>query len=185
MNMDDLSRQYYTDIKSGDADKRYEGYSYLIKETQEPVTWAYEVWDELISLSSGGDNHERSIAGQLLVNLAKSDPERRIVRDIDKIMAVTKDERFVTARHVLQSVWKIGVIDKELQALVEQKLSTRYEEAANEKNRTLIRFDIIENYRKMFDQFRDPLVKEKALALIAKEPDERYQRKFMGVWKHS
>jgi len=47
------------------------------------------------------DNHVRAIAAQVLCNLARSDPENRILKDFDALLAVTKDERFVTARHCL------------------------------------------------------------------------------------
>jgi len=181
--MDQLTRQFFTDVHSQDRDRRYEAYQYLLKETQEPVGWAYEVWEELLTLLSQGDNHERSIAAQLLSNLAKSDPERRIVRDIDKLILVTKDERFVTARHTLQSLWKIGVVDLVLQELVCQKLEARFKECASEKNATLIRYDIIVNFNKMYQQFQDETVKQRAMMLIGLEADPKYQKKYSAVWK--
>jgi len=38
-------------------------------------------------------------------SLAKSDP-KRMLKELDTLFAVTRDERFVTARHSLQSLWK-------------------------------------------------------------------------------
>ena len=183
--MDDLSRKYYSDLRSADADVRYEAFRYLMKETQEQVDWAADMWDDLLALASGGNNHERAIATQLLINLAKSDPGKRILKDFDRIMLVTKDEKFVTARHTLQSLWKIGIIGREYQDLVIERLTTRYKEASADKNATLIRYDIIENFRKIFDQFRDASVKEKALELIALEQEPKYQAKYHGLWKRS
>ncbi|MET0636045.1 MAG: hypothetical protein ABWZ25_08440 [Chitinophagaceae bacterium] len=183
--MDELSRQYYSDLKSNDPNVRYEGYKYLMKETQNQVDWTYEVWDDLVELTRTGDNHERAIATQLLTNLAKSDPQKKIIADLDKIIAVTKDEKFVTARHTIQSLWKIGVISKEMQELIISHLTKRYEECVSEKNYTLIRYDILENFRKIFDQFRDETVKARALDLIAKEIDPKYQKKYTGLWKRS
>src|SRR5215204_4947326 len=66
------------------------------------VDWAYEAWDEIVANLSHKDNHNTAIAAQILSNLAKSDPENRILKDFDKLLTVTKDERFVTARHGLQ-----------------------------------------------------------------------------------
>ncbi|RYY61039.1 MAG: hypothetical protein EOO05_07865 [Chitinophagaceae bacterium] len=183
--MDDLSKKYYSDLRSKDADVRYEAFQYLMKETQNPVTWAYEVWDDLLELTVSGNNHERAIATQLLANLAKSDPENRMLKDFDRLMLVTKDEKFVTARHTLQSAWKIGIIDKAHQDLVADRLAIRFEECAGEKNATLTRFDIIDNFRRLFDQFRDESVKEKAMGLIAKEPSEKHQAKYTGLWKRT
>ena len=44
------------------------------------------------------------------VTSQKSDPENRILKDFDAVYNVTFDKRFVTARHCLQALWKIGVV---------------------------------------------------------------------------
>ena len=183
--MDQLTSRYFSDLQNKDSDIRYEAYKYLMKETQREVDWAYEVWDQLVSLMEKGNNHERTIAAQLICNLAKSDPEKRIIRDVDKILAVTKDEKFVTARHTLQSLWKIGIVSREYQDLIFAKLSERYAQSHTEKNFTLTRYDILENFRKLFDQFRDERIKEHALSLIAAEKEPKYQQKYAGLWRRS
>jgi hypothetical protein len=76
---------------------------YVLKATDKPVDRAYAVWGELIQGLSYPDNHVRAIAAQVLCNLAKSDPKNRMVKDFDALLAVTKNERFVTARHCLQA----------------------------------------------------------------------------------
>jgi hypothetical protein len=81
----------------------------LLEATQTPVNWAYEVWDDLVRDLADEDNHVRAIAAQLLCNLAKSDPRGRILYDFDALLSMTRDERFVTARHSLQVIWKGGV----------------------------------------------------------------------------
>jgi|GEM_PF-2245318 len=43
------------------------------------------------------------------VPVLKSDPDGRIVRDFPAIWQVTKDEKFVTFRHSMQAVWKVGL----------------------------------------------------------------------------
>jgi hypothetical protein len=69
--------------------------------TNEKVDWAYDIWDVLKNDLTHSDNHHRAIAAQLLCNLAKSDPEARMLGDFSALMEVTKDKRFVTARHCL------------------------------------------------------------------------------------
>ena len=84
-----------------------------------PIDWAYEVWDDLLALLKKGDNRERAIAAQVLASLAKSDPQQRTLKDLALLIATTKDERFVTARHCMQSLWKVGVAgDSQREALV-------------------------------------------------------------------
>ena len=58
------------------------------------------------TLRTNLDNHNRAIAAQVLCNLAKSDPQYRMLKDFGALLAVIKDERFVTARHCMQAVKK-------------------------------------------------------------------------------
>jgi ribosomal protein L17 len=128
-------------------------------------------------------NHRRAIAAQVLCNLAKSDPENRMLRDFDALLAVTKDERFVTARHCLQTIWKVGAAGKQQQKKLVDGLASRFRECATEKNCTLIRYDIIQGLRNLYDEVKDETIKEKALELIETETDVKYRKKYAGIWK--
>src|SRR4051794_23814371 len=105
--MDQTTRTQIDNIHSTDKDLQNAAYSAVMEATDKPVDWAYEAWDEMVTSLKDKDNHVRAIAAQMLCNLAKSDPDKRIIKDFDKLIAVTKDERFVTARHCMQSLWKI------------------------------------------------------------------------------
>jgi hypothetical protein len=77
--------------------------------TNEEVDWAYEIWDLLKKDLTHPDNHQRAIAAQLLCNLAKSDPEGRILGDFFALMEVTKDNRFgKTLPSVFMENWPGG-----------------------------------------------------------------------------
>ena len=104
--MDKSIRTQIDNIRSEDADAQNRVFTYIINLTDKPVDWAYEVWDEMIDGLTHKDNHVRAISAQVLSNLAKSDPKNRMLKDLDKLLEVTKDERFVTARHCLQSFGK-------------------------------------------------------------------------------
>jgi hypothetical protein len=108
-------RSQLDNIRSSDGQLQNEAYYFLMKETKKPVDWAYEAWDDLVAGLTHKDNHVRAISAQLLSNLAKSDPKSRMLKDFDKLLAVTKDEKFVTARHCLQSLWKVGAAGKKQQ----------------------------------------------------------------------
>lgn len=170
-------------LHSNDADSRYASFQYIINLTMQPVDWAYEAWDDLLNLLRTGDNHQRTIAVQVLSNLAKSDPEKRMLKDFDQLMIVTKDEKFVTARHSLQSLWKVAVVNEALKKKVEDNLSKRFDECSTEKNCTLVRYDILEVFRKIYDQVNDDRLKDRALTLIGKEDDVKYRKKYTGLWK--
>ena len=181
--MDKMIRTHLDNIRSEDGQVQNRAYSYLMEKTEKPVDWAYEAWDELIEGLRHKDNHVRAIAAQLLANLAKSDPQGRMFKDFDKLLAVTKDERFVTARHCLQCIWKVGLAGKNAQIMVVKGLEKRYKECVDEKNCTLIRYDIIVDLRSLYTSTTSSEIKEKALELIELETDLKYKKKYASVWR--
>lgn len=170
-------------IRSKNPDLQNKAYNYILNLTDKPVDWAYEVWDEMIEGLTHRDNHVRAISAQVLSNLAKSDPKNRMLKDFDKLLAVTKDERFVTARHCIQSMWKVGVAGKKQQKVYMDGLERRFKECINEKNCTLIRFDILQSFRKVYDKIKDEKIRENALELIETEDDIKYRKKYATLWK--
>jgi hypothetical protein len=106
-----------------------------------------------------------------------------LLRDFDALLAVTKDARFVTARHCMQSIWKVGAAGKEQQKLLVDGLEQRFEECIDEKNWSLIRYDIIQGLRDLYDEVQDEGVKENALKLIETEQDLKYRKKYAGLWR--
>jgi len=183
--MDEITGKHFENLRSGDRDLRYQSFLALLAATEEPVDWAYEVWDELVANLGHKDNHVRAIAAQLLANLAKSDPYERMLKDFDALLAVTRNPRFVTARHCLQSIWKVGAAGISQREILIDGLSGRFFECASEKNCTLVRFDIVQGLKHLFDATGDAQVRETAQALIGMETDEKYRRKYAGLWRGS
>jgi len=170
-------------LRPQDGETRYQAFMRLLETTKQPMDWAYEVWDELIANLSHKDNHQRAIAAQLLSNMAKSDPRRRMLKDFSALLAAPRDERFGAARHCLQSLWKIGAVGKKHRKMVVEWLTTRFVECVAEKDCALIRYDIIQGLRKLYDATGDGKVREKALKLIETEQDLKYRKKYAGLWK--
>lgn len=181
--MNKTIRTHLDNIRSEDGQLQNKAYYALMEATEQPVDWAYEAWDEIVAGFTHTDNHVRAITGQLFSNLAKSDPKGKIFKDFDKLLNVTKDERFVTARHALQHLWRVGVISKKHQKMYLDGLSKRFAECVTEKNGKLVRYDILVSMRNVYNQVNDEAVREKALALIASETDLKNQKKCATVWK--
>lgn len=176
-------RKRFENLRSPSSEARYEAFVHLLKATEKPVDWAYEVWDDLVDGLTDKDNHVRAIAAQLLCNLAQSDPGGRVLKDLDALLAVTRDDRFVTARHSLQAIWKVGVAGKQQRKMLLEGLGLRFRECATEKNCTLIRYDIAKGLRDLYDQVKDEKVRELAQGLIQSEKDTKYRKKYEGVWR--
>ncbi|HJS19241.1 MAG TPA: hypothetical protein VJ785_10860 [Anaerolineales bacterium] len=181
--MDKTIRTNVDNIRSQDKELQNKAYFYILEATDKPVDWAYEIWDEMVEGLTHKDNHVRAISAQILCNLAKSDPKNRMLKDFDKLLAVTKDERFVTARHCMQSLWKVGVVGKKQQKVYMEGLEQRFRECITEKNCTLIRYDILQSMRNVYDASRDEKIKVKALELIETEQDLKYRKKYATLWR--
>lgn len=158
-------------------------YPDLMAATRDPVPWAYDIWDELVATLASKNNRHRSIAAQVLSALAKSDPENRMARTFPKLLEATKDERFVTARHTLQSLWEVAIVTPAHEQMVARGLAQRFAECSSEKNCTLIRYDITELFRKIYDLTKAESIREQSQQLIATETDDKYRRKYAAVWR--
>ncbi len=170
-------------LRSDDKASQDRAFVSLSAMTEGPVDWAYQVWDELLRLIVEGDNRQRSIAGQVLCNLAKSDPKERMVEDTGALVALTKDERFVTARHCLLSLWKIAIVGTSQRKAVVDGLVRRFKECGAEKNGTLIRYDIQCTLRRMYDAEQDEKLRATAEGLIELEEDAKYRKKYTTAWR--
>lgn len=173
----------FADLWSADRARQNAAYTHLMALTDAPVDWAYGAWDDVIAHLSAKDNHDRAIAAQLLCNLAKSDPAGRLVGDFPALFAVVRDDRFVTARHALQGMWKVGAAGDRLRALLLAALEARFREASSEKNGTLVRSDIIQCLRDLSDAVGDPAIERLALGLIELEDDPTYRKKYVATWR--
>lgn len=180
--MDSETRKHAANLRSEDRDLQNQAFSYILNATEQPVDWAYEIWDQLVEGLRHRDNHVRAISAQILANLAKSDPKGRMRKDFPALMAVTRDEKFVTARHTLQSIWKVG-LETRMQKTVVEALADWFENCITHKNCTLIRYDIIEGFRNLYDEVQDEKIKQRALELIETEEDAKYKKKYAAVWR--
>ena len=181
--MDDITRAHWNNLHSDDGQERYAAFMALLAITDQPVDWAYEVWDELLTNLRHPDNHRRAVAAQLLSNLARSDPQQRMLEDFDALLAVTRDERFVTARHSLQAIWKVGLAGPQQRQMVVEALAAWFRDCVTHKNTSLIRSDIVDDLRKLYECTNDDYVREIALSLIAAEDESKWRDKYARVWR--
>lgn len=172
----------FADLWGSDRTRQNTAYAAVMAATDGPVPWAHTAWDDVVANLAHPDNHNRAIAAQVLCNLAAHDPGDRVLGDLDALMAVTRDERFVTARHALKSVWKIGLAGEVQRRAAVAALDHRYRGCAEEKNATLIRHDVVEGLRHLHDAVGDPAVEATARALIELEPDPKYRKKYARHW---
>ena len=170
-------------LASGDRAVQGSSYTFLGSAVAGKVGWADAAWNKLKPLLRHRDNRVRSIAGQILCSLAQSASHSLVERGLDELMSVTHDERFVTARHVLLALWKVGVRGPELRHKLLDGLSERFRSSAGEKNCTLVRYDIVCTMRRLYDGTGDEAVRTRAMALIPTEDDVKYRKKYATAWR--
>lgn len=129
------------------------------------------------------DGHKRSFSAQMLSRLAISDPDGRMLRDFPAVAAVMKDDKTVTARHTLQSLWRIALAGPDRMSLVLDALKTRFRECLGEKNASLVRTDVITALVRLRRAVDAPETEAQAEALIASEEDEKARKKQRAAWR--
>jgi len=181
--MNKTIRTQLDNIRADDAQVQTQAYFYLMEKTEQPVDWAYAAWDELVAGLTHKDNHTRAIAAQVLANLARSDPKGRMLKDFEALLTVTYDDRFVTARHCLQSLWKVGLGGRKQQDATLEGFTRRFADCADEKAVSIIRADIIQGLKNLYAATTREQFKTTALALIETEPDAKLRKKYASVWR--
>ncbi len=181
--MESNVKEYINNLKSTDDKVRLAALRHVLEMTEGKVDWVYEVWDDLVRRLDDENSYQRSIAIMVLCNLAKSDLQGRLAGSLDGILAHTRDEKFITSRQCIQNIWKVALLDSLVREKVVAHLETRFEGCAQEKHYNLIRQDIIQSIRILYDQTGDDglLVKAKDLVLLEKE--EKYRKKYELILK--
>ncbi|HET9914359.1 MAG TPA: hypothetical protein VFQ13_20865 [Anaerolineales bacterium] len=120
----------------------------------------------------------------LLCNLAKSDVENRLGISLDRLLAHTRDEKFITSRQCIQNTWKAAATNKPNREKVLKHLEKRFAECRNEKHYNLIRKDIIQSMMSLYEKEGDNKLLTKAQALIAKEKETKYRKQYEALLKN-
>lgn len=181
--MDKRTQALFADRESSDRDVAYQATIGLFQATEKPVEWAYEIWDRMLRDLTHCQGHKRAFAAQMLARLAISDPDGRMLKDFPKVAAIMKDEKTVTARHTLQSLWRIGLAGPKQRAMAAEALEKRFQECASEKNGTLVRTDAITALGKLFKTTGDQTIEPRVQALMDDEPDEKSRKKQRAAWR--
>ncbi len=81
----------------------------------------------------------------------------------------------------MQAIWRIGLAGQVQRDLVVSYLAKRFQICLDEKHPTLIRYDIIVSFKKLFDATKDPKLLEIARRLIEEEEDVKYKKKYKSA----
>lgn len=181
--METQNKKYINDLGSTDDKTRLNALQAILGVTENKVDWAYEVWDDLLDKRNDANSYQRSIAIQVLCNMAKSDPENRIQVSLDRLLAHTRDEKFITSRQCIQSIWKIAAANEQTTEIILDHLEKQFEDCAGEKHYNLLRQDIIQSMRLLYECKKDDMVLARAEDLVNREEEEKYRKKYVSILK--
>lgn len=177
--MDKKTKSLVEDLASTNDEVRMNALQTLLKVTESKVGWVYEVWDLLLGKLDHENSYQRSIGVILLCNLAKSDSENRLATSLDRLLACTKDEKFITSRQTIQNIWKAATTKPNRDKVIKH-LEKRFTECENEKHFNLLRHDVIRSLMSLHQEIKDTSLISKVQALIAKEKDPKYRKQYEG-----
>jgi hypothetical protein len=80
------NRASFEDLRSSDKERQNRAFQSLLAASCEPVDWAYDVWDDLLCTIAAGDSRQRSIAAQVLCNLAASYPRNHMHKEVGALL---------------------------------------------------------------------------------------------------
>jgi hypothetical protein len=181
--MDQQVKEIYNNLSSTDDAIRLNALQTILELTDGKVYWVYEVWDDLIQRLDHENSYQRTIAILVVCNLAKNDTQHRLDRDVDRLLAHTKDDKFVTSRKFLQSIWKLAAASPQSREKVLDHLEKRYRACASEAHSNLLRQDILQSLRCLYDQENDPDLLSLAEDLIREEHEEKYRKQYATILK--
>lgn len=170
-------------LASTDDNIRLKALQTILKLTEDQVDWVYEVWDELLAKLNHENSYQRSIAIMVLCNLAKSDTEHRLNVSLDRLLAHTKDDKFITSRQCLQNIWKAAITSKQSREKILAHLEKRFRECAEEKHYNLIRQDIIQSIIFLYEVEKDDTLLTRVQALMREEKEAKYRKKYEALAK--
>ena len=181
--MDRYVRNHVDNLSSTDDKIRLNALQTLLKLTEVPVDWVYDVWDLLLEKLEHENSYQRSIGIMLLCNLAKSDRENRLKVSLDRLLAHTRDEKFITSRQCIQNIWKVAAANKSNRVKVLSHLETRFLECEPEKHYNLLRQDIVQSMVLLNRCEEDNKFLARLRALIEAEQNLKYRKQYQALMK--
>ena len=181
--MDKDLKKSIDNLGSKDDAIRMNALQTILKITEDEVDWVYDVWNDLVDKLDDENSYQRTIAIRVLCNLVKSDSENRMQALLNRLLAHTKDEKFITSRICIQSIWKVAATSNQAREIIIDHLEKRFEECVQEKHYNLIRQDIIQSMRLLYDHQKDDGLLARAREMVKKEKEEKYRKKYEDILK--
>ncbi len=164
---------------------RKEALDKIIELTEEEVDWIYDYWDLFVKKLYSENSYQRTIGMFILSNLAKSDSENRFEGILDEYLMITEDEKFITSRQTLQTVWKVAVVKENCKTKIIKHLTRMFTENRHlVKHANLIRKDVVESLCRIYETDIDLLDSNYLEIQIEKNCEQKEQQILKRIIKN-
>jgi len=171
-------------LKSARDDERYSALTELLAITEEKVPWFAEYREGLAAKLADANSYQRSIGAMLLANLAKSEGKKgEFGKLLPALMGLVDDEKFITERQYLQSVWKVALVDPAYEKRIVAQLKSEFAACAAKKHANLLRLDIVAGLAKIMAGTGKAGMRREIEALIATEEGEKERKNTQPPWR--
>ena len=164
-----------------DDTARYSAFQELLTITDSPVPWFDQYRSLLMEKLSDENSYQRSIGLMLLCNLAKNDTHHEYRQILDLLMPLINDEKFITERQYLQSIWKVAIVNEEYSKRIVPQLEKEFYDCLSKKHSNLLRQDIIESMIKILEKMPTQEIKDTIGKMIEDEQDEKSKKKYIKM----
>ena len=151
----------------------YDAFIAFLEMTKQKVPWAAQYWPIFVEQLASKNDHERSRAAQMLCHLAMSMDAASIQTVLDPLWQIAFDKKFVVSRHLIQTFWRVA-LHEDFPTPVVARYTEYFKSCEQQKNYTLIRYDIVAALRKLLPTH--PVLTEFVPALIELEQVKNIKR---------
>lgn len=164
-----------------DDTARYSAFQELLKITEEKVDWFEEYRIALTQKLTDENSYQRSIGLMLLCNLAKDEKKQEFNGILEKMMPLVNDEKFVTQRQYLQSIWKVAIVENKYRDQIVKQLKEEFKNCTTKKHYNLLRLDIISSMIKIMNTQDSESIRNIIREMINEETDEKSKKKYLKM----
>ncbi len=151
-------------VVSTDDTYRYNCFKVLLQISESQPLVLYPEWDYFVALLGSSNAYHRSIAVQILANLASADAQHRFEAILDRYFDLLDDEKIIVTRSLVYNAGTIARAKPSLQAKIVERLLGIDE--THHKHKDLIKADAIHSFEVFFEDYPD---KEQILGFVERQ----------------
>jgi hypothetical protein len=154
-------------ILSHRDEERYPAFQVVLIVSEQQPAALYPAWKQFESMLGSQNSYFRSIALQVIANLAKADTENHFEKIFDSYFNVLRSNKTITAIYATNNAWKIALAKPELQGKI-TNLLLNIDRIHQGKQKDLLKGHAIESFSRYYGEV-DTADQGRILEFVKKE----------------